>query len=197
MTLRTRVIVFFCLTATALPLGACSSDPGLIFLAPTPEARVSDIGGRQKVLVEVRDMREAPALGQKTSASGQIQEIRSLQEVEDVLRTQIERGLTARDFVPVSRMEGATRRLDVRLEQFSYNTESSVVSSKVIVTTAMTVVADVNGRPYTHSYTSKSEETVALSPTEETRERAVNAALTELLNKFMRDDALFEALAGE
>jgi uncharacterized lipoprotein YajG len=191
-----RFTLLPCLLAAFLALAACGGKPTPVFLAPTPEVRTGDIGARQTVLVTVTDLRGTEAVGRRTSVTGKQEDIKSLQPVEDVLRTQIERALTARGFVPVKTPESGTRRLDVTLERFSYDTKSSVVSSTVTVDTAMTVAAQVEGRTSTHTYSSRGTETVALGPSETTRDRAVNSALTELLDKVIGDDALFETLAG-
>jgi len=192
-----RFVLKACLLAAALALAACGGKPTPVFLAPTPQARTGDIGGGQTVLVTVTDLRASDAVGTRTSVTGTQEDIRSLQKVEDIVRIQIERALTARNFVPVKAVQRGTRRLDVTLDRFSYDTTSSVVKSTVTVNTGMTVAAMVDGRTFTHSYAAKSTETVALNPSDATRERAVNAALTELLDKFVQDDALFRTLAGQ
>lgn len=182
---RRLLAILTVLTALAV-LSSCGQEAGTIVLAPRPPLAASNVGGQAMVLLTVADDRPA--------GEGNVSD--TLPTISQALEGQISTALKAKGFHPVARLEGATRQLAVHVTTLAYDTQTKTVTSKVTVRMALSVTATVNGRAITHDYSSASEETVAFSASQTTRERAVNSAMTALLTKLFADDALFGFLAG-
>lgn len=179
-----------------LVLAGCAGTPEPVSLAPSPAFSESDAGTGQTVALRVMDTRKDTAIGSQDPAFGDRRPIQSAEDVSAVLRTHIADGLRAQGFTPAPYSESAPRRLTVRLEEFAYETSSAVVTSKVAVRSAIAIEAVGPNQRFQRRFGTESTDRVAFSPGEKGREKAVNAALTDLIEGLFADPTLPDVLAG-
>lgn len=186
------------LAAAALLFAGCAGTPAPVALTPAPEFSKSDVGAGHVVALRVIDARESAGagVGSRDPAFGDRQVIESREDIAAVLRAQIAQGLQAHGFKTGPYAETADRRLTVRLETFAYETSSAVVTSKVLVRSGIAIEAAGPDQRFERQFRTESTDRVAFSPGAEGRERAVNAALTDLIEQLFTDAGLLAVLAG-
>lgn len=193
---KPRWVRWAVLAVGAVLFAGCAGTPAPVTLAPTPEFSKSDAGRGHAVALRVIDARKTTDIGSRDPAFGDRQPIESREDIAAVLRTQVAEGLQAHGFKTAAYADSAPRRLSVRLEAFAYESASAVVTSKVAVRSAIAVEATGPDQRFERRFAAERTDRTAFSPGAESREKAVNAALTDLIEQLFADPSLLAVLAG-
>ena len=119
------------------------------------------------------------------------------QDLEELLRDIISRGLYQKGFEPVNPDESKTT-LKIELRVLEYKTAMGLWTGGNIGTAAVKAIVTLpSGKGYEKSYRSQKDVRTLWASRQETNARVINEALTEVINKMFEDQNLLEILASE
>jgi uncharacterized lipoprotein YajG len=185
----------FILGAVCL-LPACAFIPEQIHLNPeiTP-IQSKNIGNREKIAIQVIDVRSNSSLGGRPSGYGPAANISLADDIQAVIKNTISQGLSNYNFIPVSSNSPARKKLTLRITALNYNQRTGFFTGSSVVDSAIEVTALNNQRSFDNVYRYQKNRDVMFTPTTMADSKEINSVLSNILNQILHDPALLDFLA--
>lgn len=182
------------ISLSILVASGCAFNPQKANLTPNVSVTNSQIGGKTPVYIQVIDERADKALGRRGTAYGAAAEITAQQDLAQVVKNEIAKGLTSQGFV-ISDQASAKSKLVIEIRALEYSTSQGFWTGGVHIKGALKGRAQQNTQTFEKMYRYEKEERVVVVPTAETNERWINDALSETLSQLIKDSELLSFLA--
>ncbi len=173
----------------------CAFSPQQVELNPQITVRNDNIGKGDAIYLSVIDERASQSLGRRGTAYGAAAEITATKPLADIVKMKLSEGLQARGFT-ASDDNSLDKKLQIEIRQLEYSTSTGFWTGGVHIKGALKGEADNGQLDYENMYRYEKEERVMVVPTSETNAEWINIALSETLNELLKDDRLFQFLAG-
>ena len=176
-------------------MSGCAFISQEVKFAPNVSVPSSDAGRGVSVAVRVVDERPKKALGHRGTAYGAAAEITTKDDLAEVVRTEIEKGLKAKGFGLAQFSQDYPVRLAIEVRLLEYTTSTGFWTGGIHTRGALKAVAAKNGKGYEKLYRIDDEERVIIVPTSDHNEQRINDALGKLIGELFMDLELFAFLA--
>lgn len=176
-------------------LTGCAFSPQKANLQPTVNITQGTEGQGVAVAVRVVDERPSKSLGRRGTAYGAAAEITAGSDLEAIVRDKVAAALVARGFAVNAAGVASDAKLAVEIRLLEYSTSQGFWTGGVQIQGTLKAAASKAGSDYEQIYRSNKEERVAVVPTAKTNEEWINAALSDVLNQLVSDQALITFLA--
>jgi uncharacterized lipoprotein YajG len=184
------VLATFLLTTI---LGGCAFVDESITLQPTSKVSSGTVGHGQKVGLSVVDERATTVLGYRGPM--RTAEIKTVQDVRQLVDDAVRQGLLNQDFKPVAYTEAEPATLIVQIRDLSYETSAGLFTGGIHTKAALKVIARRNQQSFEELYRTEEEDRVVIIPTESSDAERINLALSHCIDKMLVDRRLLEFLA--
>jgi len=178
----------------AFVASSCAFIAQEVKLAPTVSIASSNVGRGTSVGVRVVDERPKKALGHRGAAYGAAAEITTKDDLAEVVRVEIEKGLKGKSFGLAQFSQDYPVRLSVEVRLLEYATSTGFWSGGIHTRGALKAIATKNGRGYEKLYRVEDEDRVIVVPTADRNEHLINEALSKLIGELFNDQELFTFL---
>lgn len=177
-----------------LLLSGCAFNKQVVTLKPTVNVPQSAIGSGVTVALKVVDERANTSLGHRGTAYGAAAEITTTQDLAELVRDQIRKGLEQQGYSVVANGATADRQVSFELRDLTYSTSTGFWTGGIEVAGALKTVGRSGTANYEQLYRVDDKQRVVVVPTAETNAGWINTALSELLQKVFSDTALAQFL---
>lgn len=179
-------------------LSPCAFVPQTAELQPVVRVNPSDVGAGIPVTVTVIDERDNSSLGRRGNGGFRGAEIRSEQDLVQVIEQVVAEGLVSKGFHPqrtgeASGIAGSQLRVDLR--SLEYSTSAGFFTGGVHVNAALKASVNRETTVYERVYRINEEERTVVVPAASYNETLLNTALQTLLLQMLEDEQLLRALA--
>ena len=182
------------ISLSILIASGCAFNPQKANLTPNVNVTNSSIGNNTSVFVNVLDERVDRSLGRRGTAYGAAAEITAEQDLAEVVKSEITRGLSHQGFIIADRAS-AQVTLTIEVRALDYSTSQGFWTGGVHIKGALKGRAEKESNQYEKMYRYEKEERVVVVPTAKTNERWINEALSETLSQLLEDTELLFFLA--
>lgn len=182
------------ISLSILIASGCAFNPQKANLAPNVNVAQSQTGNKTPVYIRVIDERADKTLGRRGNAYGAAAEITSQQDLAEVIKNEITKGLNNQGFVVTSEAN-AQSSLTVEIRALEYSTSQGFWTGGVHIKGALKGRAEGKSGRFEKMYRYEKEERVVVVPTAETNEKWINDALSETLSQLIKDTELLSFLA--
>ena len=179
------------LTIICLLLNACATNPSFVYLDPHPNIDTSNIGGGKPVAIEVEDARP-----QGVAASYAAAKIDPSQNINNLFTSQLIRGLTAENFVPMASTAATNNVLHVKVLLLNYGALAGVAATSTQSEVAADVTITNSTGTFHKVYKASSYSDNYLVFTQVDASQQVNIAVTNLLDNMLHDQSMLRFLAS-
>jgi uncharacterized lipoprotein YajG len=177
-----------------LLLSGCAFNKQVVTLKPTVNVPQSAMGSGVTVALKVVDERANTSLGHRGTAYGAAAEITTTQDLAELVRDQIRKGLEQQGYSVVANGATADRQVSFELRDLTYSTSTGFWTGGIEVAGALKTVGRSGTANYEQLYRVDDKQRVVVVPTAETNAGWINTALSELLQKVFSDTALAQFL---
>ena len=191
-TLPARALVLAALLGLAL--SACAFVDESVVLKPTSQLAASDIGKGQRLGLKVIDERTTTTIGYRGPARSA--QIRSAQDVRQLIQESIAQGLRAQGFDPVMESEAEPALLTIQIRELSYETTTGFFSGGIHTRAALKGIARRGQASHEELYRAEEEARVMVVPTEAFDAEQINLVLSRAIDKLLADQRLLQLLAN-
>jgi hypothetical protein len=167
-----------------------------VTLTPLLEVAESNTGKGLKITVTVKDERPTKSLGFRRSGFGRGAEIKTAQNIGELVKRKILEGLELKGFDTSEYIEKHDIELIVELRLLEYNTSTGMVTGGVHVKGALKAMGKNKGAEYEEMYRFASEKRVIIVPTAKANEQLITVGLSHLLEELFADEKLFKFLSN-
>jgi uncharacterized lipoprotein YajG len=181
------------MVAPAVMTGGCAFISEDIQLQPTIAVAASEVGHGTPVAVQVVDERPSAMLGQRGPMRSA--EIRTTQNVDQVVETAVRDGLSRQGFAPVALGAEAPVSLKVEVRDLRYETGTGFWTGGIFTRAALKAVASRGSETFEQMYRAENEERVVFVPTEAADTESINKVLSEAIAKMLADQRLLSFLS--
>lgn len=185
-----------CLCCALVTLSSCAFMPQTATLNPQVQYSSSSVGKNRTVSVSVIDERPTSTLGHRGTTYGAAASITTNQNVAEVFREAIFRGLKANGFHPVDYSRSVPRQLQVEIRAVRYSTQEGFWTGGIVARAAVQARAHSPGHDYLKFYRYADKERVVFVPTASHNAQMINKAVDGVLKKMFSDPGLLAALSG-
>jgi len=184
------------LCGIVVTVSACAYVPQKATIRPHVRYTPSTVGQDKTVSVRVIDERPTSSLGHRGNAYGVAARITTDQNVAEVFRKAIFKGLLANGFQPVGYDRSSPRQLQVQIRSLRYSTETGFWTGGVQSRAAVQAQAASPGHDYLKFYRFADKERVVFVPTASHNTQMIDQAVDGVLQKMFSDPQLLLTLAG-
>lgn len=180
--------------ALLLALGAgtgCAPLSPTVTLHPVVERDIPFFSGHPPVYLNVRDARPKKAFGALPSGAAVV----STEPLENVVRLRVVEGLRKAGFLIATLGGEDIPDLAIDVTRLNYAIERGATWSEIKVDGELKAIAKNGATTRTKTYKVESGKKWGLNPPSHGHERYLNAALSDLLDSLLTDDALLGFLA--
>ncbi|MDE0058702.1 MAG: YajG family lipoprotein [Defluviicoccus sp.] len=178
----------------ALLVSACAFTPHEVEISATAPKSESTIGAGVTVALQVIDDRESTVVGQR--GAGMLDADITVKDILSVLNTELTEGLKANGFKVGVPGSTADAEIEVRLRALKFFIESGFFTGAENTSVVLAVEAEKRGQDFDRTYRSSSEKRTIFIPGGGSIDAKLNAALTDVLGRIVRDRKLLDFLAG-
>ena len=198
------------LIISILLMSGCAYIPQKVDINPNVMINKEDVGQGKKVAVKIIDDREDLAIGNRSGSSnyGMIKgaAITAEQDITEVIKTEVFKGLTDKGFLPVVYVNNSSEEvadnqnvLKVSLRTLKYDTDMGLwtggnIGKANIKALVSKQEKNYERNTYERSYQGLEEIRTAFVGSQETNAKVINGALKQSLEKLFNDADLMEAL---
>ncbi len=179
-----------CPAVMLLIISGCTFVSQQATIDPEVEVARSDTGKGRTVALSVQDERADKTLGRRGTGAMSGAAITSDQDVAEIFLEEISKGLAARGFQPVSPSEKADISLLVELRELKYSTSMGFWTGGVHMNAAMKVEVETKAGTYEEFYRVDEEQRKFFVNFADENEAIINAAVSDLIQKFFDDRKL-------
>ena len=177
-------------------LGGCAWTSHTATLNPTVNVVSSAVGGGQPVEVEVVDERPRNIIGRR-GAGGQIGATITIdQDLEQLVREQLEEGLQKNGFAIAGEGDGReASSMKVEIRAFEYVLVMGFWTGSAQTNATMKAICRNGDETYEELFRTDHKRGAYAIPTGSKTDRILNEALSEILEKILQDQPLLRCLA--
>ncbi|MCP4474463.1 MAG: hypothetical protein GY821_07845 [Gammaproteobacteria bacterium] len=178
------------LLVSLLSLAGCAFSPEQVKLQPQVNVQKQNIGEGKQVAVRVIDARPHTDLGGRVSGLGPTAKISLANDLDKVVKDEVDSGLKNLGFQPVPYSAQAQRRLTVHITNLDYRSRAGFWTANISINSTLEASAVNGDSSYDHVYRGDSEHRVMVTPTSNSDFQNVNRALSASLDKMLNDQNL-------
>jgi uncharacterized lipoprotein len=190
-----KVQILSLLLIVSATLNACSLTPQTATLRPTLSVPQSDIGQKRNVSVQILDERPNQSLGRRGAAGMRGAEIKTDQNVAELISTSVNEGLAQIGFTPEPYDPKNPRLLRIEVRQLEYSTSQGMWSGAVRTNAALKAIARNQGLTYENFYRAANDKRTFFVPGASKNEEMLNQTLSSVIDQIFQDQALLSFLA--
>lgn len=183
------------ISITCTLLAACAFVPEQVQLNPNIHYAKTNIGHGNPVAVRVVDARTSTTVGGRASEYGPAGKITIKNNINNVVRKAVYKGLRSNGFKPVDSSNDTARSLTVRISGLQYNQRTGFWVGHIDISAALGVSARNHQKTFEQVYRNSSTQGVMFTPTSDSDHDNINQALSIVLNKLVNDVTLMHFLA--
>lgn len=184
------------LSMLMLFFAGCAYMSQEVTLNPDLNVVESNAGKGMKITVTVKDERPSKSLGFRRSGLGRGAEIKTTQNIGELVKRQILDGLKMKGFDTTEYMEKHDIELIAELRLLEYNTSTGLMTGGILVKGALKAIAKNKGMEYEEMYRFESEKRILIVPTAKENERLITVGMSSLLEELFADEKLFKFLSN-
>jgi len=177
-------------------IAGCAYMSQEVTLNPLLEVTESNTGKGIKITVTVKDERPTKSLGFRRGGYGRGAEIKTVQNIEELVKRKILEGLKMKGFDTTEYIEEHDIKLIAELRLLEYTTSTGLMTGGVLVKGALKAIGKNKGMEYEEMYRFESEKRVIIVPTANENERLITEGLSHLLEELFADERLFKFLSN-
>ena len=190
MYMRTRSLAF---VLSSILLTSCTFTPHDVAITAVVPSTPSSVGKGVTLALQVIDDRDDVVVGQR--GAGMIGADITAKDIIPALEREFKKGLETKSFTVVSARSNTDVNLKTKLRAFKFFIETGFWTGAENTSVVINVEADKRGEDFERSYRFNAEERGIVVPRGSTIDQKLNAALSEILAKIMRDAELMNFLA--
>lgn len=189
--MRVSFVSFF----LALALSSCAFVDESITLKHASQVPASTVGNGRQLGLNVVDERTTTIIGFRGPL--RTAEIRTVQDLRQLVDDAVTQGLRDQGFAPVTYAETDPVTLTVQIRELSYETSMGFFTGGIHTRAALKAIAQRNRMTFEELYRVEEEERVLIVPTEASDAERINLTLSHVIDKMLADQRLLEFLAAE
>lgn len=175
-------------------LTGCAFVPESIPLQPQVNIPETNLGQGKTVFVAVIDARPDDTLGGRITGYGPAASIKLSNNITEIVREQIIKGLSQNGFKPVVNQLGIERKLTVRINSFDYKQRIGLLTGTLIIGCTLEGTVDNKGEHYINVYRAVTQNDIVLTPTSDYDTQHINEVFANSLYKLLSDKQLLKFL---
>ena len=176
-------------TLLGLAVASCARSPQVVTLSPALSGPPGKIAVPRTVELSVRDDRSSKVIGSRGGLYAETSTITTEGDIVPGLTELLAEKLEQQGYVVVSPGSGGEVKLDVELQQLTYEMGGSVLTEIKLVS-SVGVTAVRGGATMTSRYQTNHREEFATAPDEEKNSELINMVVGRTLDKMLGDKEL-------
>jgi uncharacterized lipoprotein len=169
----------------------CIFSPQKIYIKPNVNVAGTNCGNGAEVSLKVADERPGKIIGYKgdmftpTAAAISID-----QDLGKIVYDTVADGLRNHGYAPSANTENAERMLKIEIRNISYRFSVGFWTDGIFTSASLKALASNNGKTYEKLYIVENQNQIVFTPTDNENERLINIALSQAIEKLLRDNDL-------